>query len=485
MKLWHWALAGIFVATFVGISILSAKQESRTYDEIVYTQEGSAIFSRGNFSIDPYNPPFIKEILHFGGRPTTIVLGALLLVSVFLAAKSYFGIPQALFALFLLSLEPNVLGNSHYVTLDAGFTLFFFLAYIFFLGWIKRRSTVKSLLLGFALGAVLASKITAIPYFFLSIIPYRKMMILPFVIAIMVIWGAYFFTTDVIVVKHDNPNRVSSKIISYAKNRNALPLAWVMERLQNQKVPLGTYLSVVKNNVIRGRNAPWPEPWYGMWLNILLKTPIPLMIFFVLGMRKRNIQFFIPIVIILVTSVVSRMNPFVRYVLPMYPFVVLIAASSLKEFRGIYRNLLFLGLIIWYAAGTANQFPHFISYANELAGPREKRYEKFVDSNIDWGQGLPDLQKYIAKKQPRKLVFSYFGRDNGDAYGFISDRAWGGYKFEEICAFHTIDYHKNSSPALTAISVSNWYGCGYSKGKTYNKANIADVVGDSILIFTY
>ncbi len=487
MKWWHWAFAGVFFALFFILSLLSAKQESLTYDEIVYTEEGRAIFSSGNFSIDPYNPPFIKELMASYGRVMTIILGTILLFSIFLVTKSYFGISSALFALFLLVFEPNILGNSHYVTLDTGFTFFFFLSYILLLKVIHQSNIKLAILFGLTLGATLGSKISAIPYFFLSVIALGrpKYFFFSLFIAGCVVWSTYFFKTDVIVVKHDNPNRVSNKLIIYGRTHNIAPLTWAIERLQNQKVPLGTYISIIKNSVIRSRNAGNAEPWYAMVKNVFLKTPIPLLLFFALSIQKRNLPFFIPIVAILFTSSVSRMSPFIRYVLPLYPFIILVASSSLKEFRGFYRNLVFITLVVWYAIGTVYQFPHFISYANEFAGPREKRYEKFVDSNIDWGQGLISLQEYIAFKKPKKLLFSYFGRDNGDLYGLKSDLLWGSYKFEEICAFHMINFPKNKGWSLRAISISNWYYCGYSTQKIYNKANIIDVVGDSMLIFTY
>lgn len=492
MKLWQaFFIAGLLI-TFFALSFLSAKRESLTYDEIVYTQEGAAIFSSGNFSIDPYNPPFIKEILHFGGRLITIFFGGFLLVLVFWVVKSYFGISQALFALFLLTFEPNLLGNSHYVTLDVGFTLFFFFSYVALLNVLKTPSTRNAIVLGITSGLALGSKISALTYFSFSAgilclmkKTLSKYFIFTCVIALLVLWAVYFFQSDVIVVKHDNPNRVSSKLIAYANTHNMRSLSWVIEKLQNQKVPLGTYISVIKNNVIRSRQAGNTVPWYSMIQNVFLKTPLPFMLFFVFGLRKKMFVFVIPIFAVLVISSVSHMSPWVRYVLPIYPFMAITASTSLKEFRGIYRNLLFILLVVWYSVGTAIQFPHFISYANELAGSREKRYEKFVDSNIDWGQGLVSLQKYIKEKKPATLKFSYFGRDNADRYGFASNLPWGSYKFEEICAFHIINYPRYKGRPLTAISVSNWYGCGYSKDTTYNKANIVDVVGDSILIFTY
>ncbi len=529
MKIYHRIIAGLLLVIFIFLSVQSALLESLTYDEIVDVEEGRAALIPHTFSVDPYNPPFIKEVttlplllgfdilypslppylLMFPGRLAAIGLGFVLLLAVFWITNIYFGVNSALFALFLLAFEPNILGHSHYITLDTGFTLFFFLACVAFLALLKNPNMRNIIFSGVTLGFALGSKITALTYFFpsagmLFLFMRKKKLSAPikyilkyiFVslgIVVVVLWALYFFQTDVIVIKHDDPSRVSSRLIAYADAHNMPGLILGIELLQNQKVPLGTYLSVVKNNIIRSRQAE-NISWYVMLINVLLKTPLPLLLFFSFSlfsmfgkplMRKALIPFLIPVIIILAVSSVSNMSPWVRYVLPLYPFLAIIASVGIDRFRGVHWKLLFAFLISWYVIGTTNQFPHFISYANELAGPREKRFEKFTDSNIDWGQGLISLQKYSMEKKPSTLFLSYFGRDDGSRYGFISDKQWGSYKFDEICAFHTINFPASKGETLVAISISNWYACGYATQKMYSKANIIDIVGDSILIFSY
>ena len=92
------------------------------------------------FAIDTYNPPLIRELQMlavalgskteklFVSRLVTVALGLVLLISVYLTTRKHFGAGIGLFALFFLAFEPNFLGHSHYVTLDIGTALFFFLA---------------------------------------------------------------------------------------------------------------------------------------------------------------------------------------------------------------------------------------------------------------------------------------------------------------------------------------------------------------------
>ncbi len=56
------------------------------------------------------------------------------------------------------------------------------------------------------------------------------------------------------------------------------------------------------------------------------------------------------------------------------------------------------------------EYPHSLSYFNELAGGPENGSEYLVDSNIDWGQDLLFLRDWL-KKHPeaRPLGLAYFG----------------------------------------------------------------------------
>ncbi len=106
-----------------------------------------------------------------------------------------------------------------------------------------------------------------------------------------------------------------------------------------------------------------------------------------------------------------------------------------------------------------------------------------MDSNLDWGQSLPDFERYVQTTQPGFVSFSYFGRDTGDRYGLGSDLAYGSHRYEDICAFHHINLPNTSTKITVAISVSNWYYCGYSSDPRFSKQSVKALVGGSILLF--
>lgn len=402
------------------------------------------------------------------------------------------------------------------MTLDIGTTLFIFVTYILFLKFIERMNLYSAILLGLGVGLALASRIFAIPVLGISMvlvwisffkkksgivfIKCGQLILLSVVIALICLWATYFFRTDVIIVSNGNTNRVSDQVISVAKNAGNTFFVEAILFAKYQPIPLGNYIATIKNTIIRSSQPTtyfflgdfYPEHrWYFLPVNIFLKTPLPLLIFFSLSIvfmirnekfRKKVVPFFIPIVVIIGFSSISPQMPWVRYSLPLYPFGAIISAVGVREIKGKYGRLGVGILLLWYIFGTLSQFPHFISYANELVG--QNKYFLFTDSNIDWGQSLPDLAQYLKQAKPRHVSFSYFGRDNGNNYGLVSNRAWGSYKFEEICAFHEISYPENSGKNIVAISISNWYGCGYYLKAEFRKENIKQIIGESILVFT-
>ncbi|MDO8451662.1 MAG: glycosyltransferase family 39 protein, partial [bacterium] len=473
---------------FIGISYASAVSESLTYDEIVDREEGENALLDHTFAIDPYNPPLIKELTalpfilglpdalglerlrdtFLPARMVVTLLGSILLTVCYFVANKYFGLLPALLSTFLFAFEPTLLGHSHYVTLDTGTALFFFLSYVTFLSVCQSPRVRNFLLHGVFLGLSMGARISVLAYslfIFPSAVVFavrkgrrflfgRRYLVAALPVGFFVLWSLYFFTPDVVLVKHDDPARVSNQLLMYGRKLKVPVVETLIVGMQNRVIPLGNYIQKLKNNTIRAtRPGPvffwgswYPESqWYFMIWNMVAKTPLPLLFLFLVGTyegfhtsktRRATVLFLLPFLAILLVSSGSAMNPQVRYVLPAYPFMLMIASIGL---RWVFRKskVLFVCILLWYSIGTLRQFPHFISYANELI-PRNERYTFFTDSNIDWGQALPDLGRYAKENLGQISAVSYFGRDDGGDYGLSSDVPYGSYKFEDICAFHPL-----------------------------------------------
>ena len=526
-------LPWVIVALFVALSVGSALSESLTFDEIVHAQEGISALTRHTFLVDTNNPPLVREfamlpvvlgirlkspvpaIQLFPARVMIILLGTALLIAVYLTTKKYFGRTQALLAMFLLALEPTFLANSHYVTLDTGLTLFFFLSYSAFLRLMEKYSLENLMVTGITFGAAVSSKILALPFFLVSAVivglsvfqkEFKKItlslprMFIFAVVSVLVVWATYFFVRDVVIVHREDAGRLSSRLQTYAADHNNTFLQNSLILLETKKIPLGNYLAVLKNTLVRSQQ---PQKifflgsfyshgrWYFLPVNLFYKEPLALWILFGLGFvagctaynrKKHTALFAVPFFVILAICSTANIQPWVRYAEPAMPFLVIIASQSILLLFTRFQKTLFVLLCVWLACSVNLSFPHFISYANELAGPADTRYSKFMDSNLDWGQGLADVASLIALTKPSHVQLSYFGRDDGAPYALVSTTPYGSYKYDEICAFHAVDlpYEGKSE---TIISVSNWYYCGYSKDPKFTKMNVRCVIGNAALVF--
>ncbi|MBI4743233.1 MAG: glycosyltransferase family 39 protein [Actinobacteria bacterium] len=111
------------------------------------------------------------------------------------------------------------------------------------------------------------------------------------------------------------------------------------------------------------------------------------------GFLDKRLDFYfiiIPIAFFILISFFNKIAIGLRYLLPMYPFLFVLAASVVK----IKIN----------------------AYFNEFAGGPENGYKYLVDSNLDWGQDLKGLREYQVKNKLGKIKLSYFGTANPDYY---------------------------------------------------------------------
>ena len=66
-------------------------------------------------------------------------------------------------------------------------------------------------------------------------------------------------------------------------------------------------------------------------------------------------------------------------------------------------------LISWQAISIFAIYPHFLSYFNEIIGGPANGYIYTVNSNLDWGQDLKRLKKWVEENNIDKIYLDYFG----------------------------------------------------------------------------
>jgi len=116
-----------------------------------------------------------------------------------------------------------------------------------------------------------------------------------------------------------------------------------------------------------------------------------------------------------------------RHLLPLLPFVLLVAARAfvaLWRRSGRAGHAVLVLLLGWYAASVLRVHPHYLAYFNESVRP-ENGHRFLVDSNLDWGQDLPGLKAYMEREGVARLKLSYFGTAEPRFYGILCDRLPG------------------------------------------------------------
>jgi hypothetical protein len=76
----------------------------------------------------------------------------------------------------------------------------------------------------------------------------------------------------------------------------------------------------------------------------------------------------------------------------------------------------FAALLIWQAVSVIRVHPSYLSYFNEVAGGPDGGYRYVTDSNVDWGQDLKRLARFVETRGIQEIYFDQFGAVNPSHY---------------------------------------------------------------------
>jgi len=169
--------------------IVPAYQQSATFDEGCHTLAGYTYWTKGDFGINPENPPLVKllaavpllamplryspppqiffkvsclaggkqflysnnaDAMLFRARMAAAMLTLLTGLLVLAAAAEMFAPTVGLLALILFVFEPNLIAHGSLVTTDMGMTLFLFATVYSFYRYVKHPSVARLLLTVYA-----------------------------------------------------------------------------------------------------------------------------------------------------------------------------------------------------------------------------------------------------------------------------------------------------------------------------------------------
>ncbi len=163
---------------------------------------------------------------------------------------------------------------------------------------------------------------------------------------------------------------------------------------------------------------------------LAVKTPVLILLLDILGicaclseyLKCGSSRCFEPIVIalaMLLCVLPFPVNIGVRHVLPIYPFLAVIAAKGfmcLLHYKWFHvRYCISLSIICYLVLDSLMVHPHYISYFNEIG----RLYSKpiLIDSDLDWGQGIIELKRACEKHNIRALRLFYFGTAEVERHG--------------------------------------------------------------------
>lgn len=391
--------------------------------------------------------------------------------------KQLWGRSAAILTLVFLLLDPNILAHGRYTTTDLGGTAFLFLA-AFLLWRMWSRDTwhwgltvAAGVGLGLALGSKLSNLVFLAIFAALAILPLygrgwsgrealRRLIKygIALVVAILTLWAIFRFEWGVYQFQLE-------------------PLA----SLNDLAGPLPTFLSGVEQILrVSGGGRPayllgefsaegW---WYYFPVAFVVKTPLVVMLLFatatilMLGQRRyrgKALYLLIPAVLYFLVSMQSALNIGYRHLLPILPFLYLLAAGLTRlpglasKPKGVvehFTRLAVLGALLSLLLIDIMIQPHYLSYFNLAAGGPANGSRILVDSNVDWGQDLKRLKSWMDENELDDIKLAWFGTADPDYYGINYEPLPGLPRHFDLWWDVPFD-SEDPEPGIYAISASN------------------------------
>ena len=259
-------------------------------------------------------------------------------------------------------------------------------------------------------------------------------------VGVLVVWAAYGFSSPL------SPDPAVSAAFDWRALEAASPLVHVPLQLARSAWVLPeSWVFGFLHFVVHAESRPafllgeYSETgwWYYFPVTFFLKTPVPLLILSGAALARLTRQrgkwrlegfVWVPVLFFFAITLTRNINIGHRHLLPIYPFLFVAAGRVAGRLWSSPRRLgpaMLAGLAAWYAAGTLGVHPHYLAYFNELAGGPRNGYRHLVDSNLDWGQGLKALKRWMDGAGVARVKLCYFGTADPLYHGVGGERLPG------------------------------------------------------------
>jgi hypothetical protein len=410
-------------------------------------------------------------------------------------SRETLGPTGAALALLMFVLTPDFLAHGALVTSDAPLATFVFMSCYFSWRCLRRVTLIDLLASGLTFGAALATKFSAlllVPVFVGTLavraISARPLLVQPVnsarpcelttrwqrslmlagvcvvagLTAIAVVWSSYGFHAagSVIHVARPSAGSVSAAPIALARQLGLLPEAY----LTGLSDAFGQ--SQVRTSFLLGHRANFGFTYYFV-ISFLVKTPLPMLVLILAGSTlavarawsgaRVYLALLVPPVAYGAAALVAHLNIGNRHLLLIYPFLIVMAAGAAATLlQHTWTRWVALGLYAWLAIGTWSIAPSYLAYFNEFGGGPRGGMQILVDSNLDWGQDLPGLKRWMSAKGVRRIYLSYFGSGMPEYYG-IDYAALPSFWPLARPLVHTLDLNVSRYIAVSATNLQKVY----------------------------
>ncbi len=389
------------------------------------------------------------ETILFRTRMAAASLTLALALILFFAAKKMFGTVAAFIALLLFVFEPTVLAHGALVTTDMAMSCFLLATVYGFYRYVKGPTARRLILTALAAGLALASKHSGILIFPILValalvellsrptkdaekptnrrqqtLRLTGALIVISIIAVAMLWASYGF--------HLQPRPgldAQARVVNYASRLHHPIQAGMIQSFARWHLLPEPYLygladvgftADFSHTYLLGRVYPHGV-WYYFPVAFVIKSSLALVVLLLLvppalfwhrtEARRELLFLTIPALIYLAVAMASRMNIGVRHILPIFPFLFILAgwaAAKLIERRRRWAYIVAL-VLVFDIVSSLRAFPVYIAYANELWGGPANTYKYLSDSNSDWAQQLKAVKKYLDSRGAKNCWFAYFG----------------------------------------------------------------------------
>jgi hypothetical protein len=310
---------------------------------------------------------------------------------------------------------------------------------------------------------------------------------------------------DILKIMDEVPPGLGGKLILFAQKHHLLPEAFIygFAHTEMKSYMRGTFLLGNYSNT----------GFYSYFFYVfLLKTPLPALLLIITALvlsllkctQRRLVPVFLlaPAGLYFLVAVMSHLNLGVRHLLPIYPFLYVLAGGLVLELDRWRRSARTVALLVMVGAialssrivffparGLKWQIvaPHYLAYFNELAGGPANGFKELADSNLDWGQDLKKLKLWLVAHDIKDPIYlCYFGMADPRFYQIAHYNMPGGCLFEPQVGFDVLQ-----PGGLIAISATDLQGVYLSPAehdawkRILEHSVLVDTVGYSIFIYKF